>query len=101
MNFDRNYRTHTVQNENTGLEIISKIQKLPIVKRIYLYVFLIAVVGAVMGEVKYRQESTNCMANDDCWTIEPAQRRMRELGVGAIAGIIVATLISIPALLED
>ncbi len=101
MNFQRNYRIETARNENKSSELISTIRKLPIVKRIYLYIFLMAIVGAFMGEVKYRLEDANCMTNDNCWTVEPTQLRFRELSVGAIAGIIVATTISLPALLKD
>lgn len=100
MNFNRNY-SQKAPNDKISRELIDKIRKLSIVKRIYLYVFLMMAVGAVMGEAKYRLESTNCMANDRCWTIEPAQRQVRELGTGAMAGAIVATLISLPVLLEE
>jgi len=102
MNFDRNYTTQTTANKNSqNKKLAGKIQKLPIVKRVYLYVLLLTAIGTGMGEVKYRLESKNCMANDRCWIVEPAQRRIRELGVGAVAGMITATLISIPALLEE
>ena len=40
------------------------------------------------------------MAQDVCW-LEPTQKRSRELALGAAAGTIAATLISIPALLEE
>jgi len=101
MNFDRNYQSQTVQKKQKSSNLIGKIQKLPILPRIYLYVFLMAVIGGGMGEAKYRLEATDCMSNGDCWMVEPAQRRVRELGLGATAGIIAATLISIPALLEE
>lgn len=100
MNFDRNYTTQTSSNKNSQ-KLIGKIQKLPIVKRVYLYVLLLAAIGAIMGEGKYRLESKSCMTNDRCWTIEPGERRVRELGIGALAGMITATLISIPALFEE
>ena len=51
MNFDRNYTTPTTANKNSQ-KLIGKIQKLPIVKRVYLYILLLAAIGAVMGEAK-------------------------------------------------
>ena len=99
MNFDRNYTNKTSSNNRQRLS--NKIQKLPIVKRVYLYVLLLTAIGTVMGEAKYRLESKNCMTDERCWTIEPTERRVRELGIGAVAGMITATLISIPALLEE
>jgi len=98
--FDRNYTTSTSSDQNNQ-KLVGKIQQLSIVKRVYLYILLLTAIGAVMGEVKYRLESKSCMTNDRCWIIQPAQRRVRELSVGAVAGIITATLISIPALLEE
>ena len=100
MNFDRNSLAHS-DSAKTNPELIGKIQKLPVVKRVYLYILLMAAIGGGMGEIKYRLEARNCMANDRCWTVQPAQRRVRELGIGAIAGMITATLISIPALIEE
>ena len=102
MNFDRD-RNRTLQNNSdSSIQIlISTIQQLPIVKRVYFYILLMAVIGGAMGEVKYRLDSQNCMTNDSCWTVRPAQRRIRELGLGAIAGTVAATLIAIPALLEE
>ncbi|MEL6928309.1 MAG: hypothetical protein AAFO95_06725 [Cyanobacteria bacterium J06600_6] len=105
MNFDRNY-TITNSTVKHSQELIGRIQKLPVVKRVYLYILLMTAIGVGMGEAKYRFESKNCMAKDQvlrahCWTIQPAQRRVRELGTGAIAGMITATLISLPALLEE
>ena len=100
MNFDRNYKTTAFSNQSSQ-KLVVTIQKLPIVKRVYLYTLLIAAIGTGMGEMKYRLESKNCMANDRCWTIEPTRRRVKELGMGAVAGMITATLISIPALIEE
>ena len=34
-----------------------------------------AAIGGVMGELKYRLDSLN-MANDNCWTVQPAQRQI-------------------------
>ena len=99
MNIDRNCH-QTVQNEK-NLRLINKVQKLPIVPKVYLYIFFMAIVGTVMGELKYRVEATNCLANDDCWIVEPTQRRAKELTLGAGAGIFAATLIAIPALLAE
>lgn len=101
MNFDRHHKIKTVQKSSENKNLLGQIQQLPIVKRVYLYIFLVAAIGGVMGEVKYRLDSPNCMTNDNCWTVEPSQRRVRELGLGVIAGAIAATLISIPALLEE
>ena len=101
MNFDRDYKNQTAQNDETSLDLIGKIQKLPILQRVYLYIVLMAVVGTTVGEIGYRIEAKNCMANDSCWTIEPSQRRVRKLGLGAIAGIFAASLIAIPALYQE
>ena len=104
MNFNRNLTPPASLTRNSAdrdRKLASKIQKLAIVKRVYLYILLMTAIGAGMGEVKYHLESKNCMANDLCWTVEPAQRRIRELSLGAVAGMITATLISIPALLEE
>ena len=101
MNFDRNCKTQTVQNENSCFDLTGNIQKLPTIKRVYLYIFLMALVGAATGAIKYQLESVNCSVKNDCWMAEPAQRKVRELGIGALGGVIAASLISIPALLED
>ncbi|MGD1919868.1 MAG: hypothetical protein ACFCAD_13840 [Pleurocapsa sp.] len=58
MNFDRNYKAQTVPGKEISL--VGKIQKLPILSRIYLYIFLMAVVGMAAGESKYRLEAQNC-----------------------------------------
>ena len=101
MNFDRSYKAQTVRDKKTSSSLASKIQKLPILSRIYLYIFLMATMGMAVGEGRYRLEAQNCNSNSDCWLVEPAQRRAKDIGIGATAGIIAATLISIPALLED
>ena len=101
MNFDRNCKTQIVQNKNYSFDLIGNIEKLPIVKKVYLYIFLMALVGSATGAVKYRLESVNCSVKDNCWMVKPAQRKVRELGIGAVAGTMTATLISIPALLKD
>ena len=100
MNFDSNYRFQTVRNHKEK-SLIDNIRKLPVVQKVYLYVFLMATVGMAMGEMKHRVEAKNCWTKDSCWTVEPSQRRIKELGAGAIAGIGTAVLISIPALLKE
>ena len=100
MNFDRNRQANTARTQNFGFDLIGRIQSLPTVKRIYLYVILMTLVGAATGAVKYRVEAASCTAENSCW-IEPEQRKIKELGVGAAGGAIAATLISLPALRED
>lgn len=82
-------------------DFLERIQTLPIVPRVYLYICVMGIVGAAMGGVKYRVEAKKCHLNDSCWTIQPETRKIRELGLGALVGIGVATLISIPALVEE
>ena len=101
MNFDRNYQAKTVREKNFGFDLLGRIHSFPIVKRVYLYVFLMALVGAATGAVKHRVESANCLVENGCWTVESDGRKIRELGVGAVGGAIAATLISLPALLEE
>ena len=100
MNFDRNYQTKTASEKNFGFDLLGRIQSLPIVKRVYLYIFLMALVGAATGAVKYRVEAANCSV-ESCWTVESDGRKIRELGVGLVGGAIAATLISLPTLLEE
>lgn len=101
MKIDRQRRTKTVQKTNS-FDLIDKIQKFPVVPRVGLYIFTMAIVGTASGAVKYRVEARSCMdmARDVCW-LEPTQKKAKELALGAAAGTIAATLISIPALIED
>ncbi|MEM8831435.1 MAG: hypothetical protein AAGE96_19045 [Cyanobacteria bacterium P01_G01_bin.19] len=80
---------------------INKIQKLATLPRVYLYISVMAIVGMAVGEVNYRVENKSCSTDDSCWAIEPARRRLRNLGLGMTAGIFAATVISFPALLEN
>lgn len=98
---DRKYKKSRDQSQPESLNWIGKIKQLPVVPKVILYICVMAIIGAGMGELKYRLEAANCLNNDDCWLIEPAERQARELAIGAIAGIFTATLISIPALLND
>ena len=98
---NRNSKNSIDKNETKNLSLISKIKKLPIVPKVCLYICIMAIIGAGMGELKYRLETANCPNDDHCWMIEPAERQAREMAVGAIAGIFTATLISLPALLDD
>lgn len=98
---NRNYKHSIEQSKQKNPNWIDNIKHLPVVPKVCLYIFLMAIIGAGMGELKYRLEAANCLNDYNCWTIEPAERQARELGVGAIAGIFAATLISIPALLND
>jgi len=97
----RNSKNSVDKNEPKNLSLIAKIKRLPVVPKVCLYICVMAIIGAGMGEIKYRLETANCLPDDHCWMIEPAERQARELGIGAIAGIFTATLISIPALLND
>ena len=96
-----NHKKSTDQSKLVSSNWLSKIKQLPVVPKVFLYICLMAIIGAGMGELKYRLETATCFNNDNCWIIEPAEHQARELGVGAIAGIFTATLISIPALLND
>ena len=100
MNFDGNYKNQIAKNDRKSVNLIGKIQKLPLLPKIYLYIAVMAIAGTATGEVKYRLESSNCMTDDSCWVTEPSQRRAKELGAGAIGGIGTATLISLPALFK-
>ncbi|MEL6495626.1 MAG: hypothetical protein AAFQ41_10965 [Cyanobacteria bacterium J06623_7] len=101
MNGDRNYQPQTVSDRKFGFDLLGRIKSLPVVKRVYLYIVLMTLVGAAMGTIKYRLESIDCNTKSQCWLVKPNQRKARDLGVGAVAGAIAATLISIPALLKE
>ena len=55
MNFDRNYQPQTRGN-NTAKHL-SSLQQISLAKRVYLYICLMTMVGAAMGEGKFRVES--------------------------------------------
>ena len=97
MNSNKNQVTKNKQSQS----FLERIQTLPVIPKVYLYICLMGTVGAVMGGVKYRVEAKKCLLNDSCWTIQPETRKIRELGLGALVGIGAATLISIPALVEE
>ena len=101
MNFDRNYQTKTAAKKNFGFDLVGRVQSLPTVKRVYLYIALMTLVGAATGVVKYQVEVANCSAENNCWATERSQRKIKELRIGAAGGAIAATLISIPALMEE
>ena len=100
MNFDRNYQTKTASEKNFGFDLVGRIQSLPTLKRVYLYISLMALVGAATGAVKHRVEAANCSA-ESCWAIESEGRKTKELGAGAVGGAIAATLISLPVLVKE
>ena len=91
----------SILKKSGNLTLIQKIRAIPVVPRVYLYVLLMTMVGTAVGEARYQFETKECNAKADCWLLEPTQRRTRELGVGAIGGMLAATLISIPALLSE
>ena len=82
-------------------DFLERIQTIPIVPRVYLYICVMGIVGAAVGGVKYRVEARKCHLDDSCWTVQPETREIKELGLGALIGIGAATLISIPALVEE
>lgn len=97
MNSNKNQATKNKQSQ----DFLERMQTLPIIPRVYLYICVMGIVGAAMGGVKYRVEAKKCLLNDRCWTIQPETRKIRELELGALVGIGAATLISIPALVEE
>ena len=99
MNCDRHPQSSQVANQQTSSNLIKEIRQIPVIPRVALYIALMATIGTVMGEAKYRLETTSCIANTECWMMEPSQRRAREWGLGAMGGVFAATLISLPALL--
>ena len=100
MNFDRNYQTKTASGKKFGFDLVGRIQSLSTLKRVYLYISLMALVGAATGAVKHRVEAANCSA-ESCWAVESEGRQTKELGAGAVGGAIAATLISLPVLVKE
>lgn len=101
MNGDRKPQDFTIPGEADNISLIAKIRQIPLIPRILLYILVMTIIGVGMGEVKYRLTTSDCMQQADCWLVDPARRRMRELGLGAIGGIFAATLMSITALLSQ
>jgi len=98
---NRNSKNSIDKSKPKSPNWIGKIKQLSLLPKVILYICLMAIIGAGMGELKYRLETASCLNNDHCWIIESAERQAREVGVGAIVGIFTASLISIPALLND
>ena len=98
---NRNSKNSIDKQKSENISLISRIKQLPVVPKVCLYICLMGIIGAAMGELKYRLQAPDCTYDDICWMIEPAEHQAREILIGAIAGIFTATLISIPALLND
>ncbi|MEM7590389.1 MAG: hypothetical protein AAF383_02505 [Cyanobacteria bacterium P01_A01_bin.83] len=76
--------------------LINKIRSIPVAPRVILYICIMGAIGGIVGEANHRVKSRSCLNDDQCWTIEPTQRRQRDIEAGAIAGILAATIISMP-----
>ena len=101
VDWQMNSNKHQVAKNKQSQGFLERMQSLPIVPRVYLYICVMGIVGAAMGGVKYRVEAKKCHLDDSCWTVQPETRKIRELSLGALVGIGAATLISIPALVEE
>lgn len=90
-------KPNTANKSNT----VNIIRSIPIAQRAIFYICVMAAVGGVIGEMNYQVESKTCLSNYECWTIEPTKRRFRNIITGTMAGIFAATIISIPAIVEE
>lgn len=92
-------RTRQTVGKKTNLT--DKIRSIPVAQRAIFYLCFMTLVGGVYGEVVYRIESQTCSSNDNCWTIDPTERRIVNLELGATLGLFLGTVISVPAIVND
>lgn len=78
-----------------------KFRNLSIDKRAFLYVFFMGVTGAIVGTVDSQIAIKQCMNSENCVVENLTEMQVSKIGVGTCAGMIAATLLSVPALLEE
>ena len=80
---------------------IDKFKNISVSKRAFSYMFLMGLMGAVVGTVDSKIVIKQCMDSENCAIENPTEIKISKISMGTCGGMIAATLISIPALLDE
>lgn len=78
-----------------------RINNLSLRKKACIYMSLMGVVGAVAGFVDTKVSLDQCLDSEECLVSNPAQQQVYRMSVGAVAGVVAASMLSLPSLLNE
>ena len=82
-------------------KVMNKIAKISLSKRAFTYLFMMGVVGAVAGGIDSKVALNECLDTQECSIDEFAEPEIHRIGIGACAGMVAASIISLPAMLNE
>ena len=81
--------------------LITKFKKISVEKKAFFYLFFMSITGAIVGIVDSQIAIKQCVDSKNCAIENPIEMQISKASVGTCAGMIAATLLSVPALLKE
>lgn len=75
------------------------IQSISVTKRACILIFVMGIIGAAIKAIDTEIAIQKCLNLKMCLNTNSSEKRIMSMGVGACAGMVAATFISIPAIL--
>lgn len=79
----------------------TEIKNISVSGRALIYMFSMGILGAAVGMVDSKIAIKQCSNTQDCAIANPGEMKLGKIGMGACAGMVAATVLSIPAILNE
>lgn len=82
--------------------LIAKVKQVSLGKRSLIFICSMGTIGAIAGSIDSKITFSQCLNSKNCVvSSDIAEQKVNRIGVGAVAGMIAASMLSLPALLDE
>ena len=80
---------------------IAKVKSISLGKRAIIFVCSMGAIGAIVGSIDSKVALDRCFNSEDCLTDNIVEHRVNRISIGAVAGMIAASMLSLPAIVNE
>ena len=93
--------TNLSRQKHSSKNLIAKVKNLSLGTRAILFVFSMGSIGAAIGLIDNKITFNQCLKSEVCLTSDVAEEKIHRIGIGAVAGMIAASMLSLPSILDE
>ena len=93
--------TNLNRQKHNSNNLITKARELSLSKKAIIFILSMGSVGAAIGSLDNKISFEQCVKSEVCLTGDLAENRINRIAVGTVAGMIAASILSLPPILEE
>ena len=80
---------------------IAGVKQISLGKRAMIFMCSMGAIGAIVGSIDSKVTIDRCLNSENCLTGDIVEHRVNRISIGAVAGMIAASMLSLPAIMNE